>query len=65
MSIIALLHNLLKKTPQHSCYSTQSADGCSRDWVERSVGIDYGARTVDFRTRLYKTQNQTHGSLSR
>jgi hypothetical protein len=57
MSIIALLHNLLKEKPWHSCYSTHSTDGCSRGWVERSVGIHYATRTGAFRTCLHQTQN--------
>jgi hypothetical protein len=65
MSIIALLHNLLKEklpsihaTRLHALMAAVEA-GLS------GACIDYGARAGAFRTRLYQTQNQTYGSLSR
>ncbi|SDZ05723.1 hypothetical protein SAMN05421754_10491, partial [Nitrosomonas sp. Nm58] len=59
MSIIDLLHNLLKeKVPGIHATRLQALMACCSGWFERSVCIDYAARAVAFRTCLYQTQNQ-------
>ena len=49
MSIIALLHNLLKeKLPSIHATRLIALMAASRGWIEKSVGIDCGARTDAF-----------------
>ena len=67
MSIIALLHNLLKeKLPSiHATRLRALMAAVEAGLSGASVSITALGRAGAFRTRLYQTQNQTVGSFSR